>query len=186
MQRDDSGHPHTASLLFQSVAGAGLLTGWMACVWGAARGWPMLGPAVVAGLLLLASFRLPDPLRNLGLVAMAGVLGTGLESLLLSAGVYALDRPTATWICPLWITCQWVNVGLALIAFSSTLAGRLHWACLLGLLGGGSSALLAERLGAVHLARPVWGSAALMAAEWSLALPALLWLATRSPYRSAT
>jgi len=169
--------PRLASLLALAV-------GYLACVLGGAREMPMAGPAVVGVILVVQSLRWSRPLQQVGFVATIAVLGTLTESLLLAVGVYVVDPPrSAAVLCPLWVTCQWLNVALAVPDGLAPLARRLPLAAAVALVTAGAAAGLADWLGAVHIPRPLPVRVAAIAAMWAIAFPAMLWFYRNGPYR---
>lgn len=160
--------------------------GWLACVLGAAYDLPMLGPGVVAGLLAMQSFAMRDPLRQIGLVTIVAILGTAIDSGLLHWGVYWTSQPSeSAWLCPLWITALWVNVGTTLHGWLRGLRGRTRAAALLGAVAGPTAYLAADVLGAIRLAIHLELSLLLLAALWAVLLPLLFWIARLPPYNES-
>jgi hypothetical protein len=168
----------TASLKFASAAGA--------CIAGAALGWSWLGPLAVIAWVIAWSFRISDPLRQIGFTALVGLLGTGFESGLMRAGIY-LPRdvlPDAS-VCPLWVMAIWVSLGLIAPAFAPP-----EWRGYVPLAVGG--ALLAPLFylaadsipgAAIHLQRPLWPTLVLLALLWQGLWPGIVWLSQSRWYR---
>jgi hypothetical protein len=152
--------------------------GWFACVLGAARGYPMLGPLVVVLLLGLHLFLTTDRTREVRMIATAGLVGSLLDTLMMRAGMYTFVGHSLTWVCPLWITALWM-------IFATTLHSSLRWlldryvlAALLGAAGGPLSYYAGARLGALTLPSPPEPSLIVLAVVWGMALPGLVWFAT--------
>ena len=107
--------------------------GWAACLWGAANGHPFVGPLVVGVLLAAQSFTMIDARRTVGLIAVVAILGTGIDSTLLDKGLYWAKQPLhGEWLCPLWITAIWINLGTALHGCLAGLGTRYTFVALLG------------------------------------------------------
>lgn len=159
----------------------------MACIAGAAFGFAWLGPVAVAAWLIAWSFRITDPLRQIGFAALVGLVGTAFETSLIAAGVY-LPRGVleGSPICPLWVIAIWVSLGLIAPAFAPP-----DWRGYIPLAGGG--ALLAPLFylaadampgAAIHLKRPLWPTMILLALLWQGLWPAICWLAQSRWYRA--
>lgn len=89
------------------------LSGWLACVVGAAQAAPLAGPAVVAAILLGHAFTLRNPPRELRPVLVTAIVGTLLESTWIAAGAYLpREAMRGTPFCPIWITALWVNAAV--------------------------------------------------------------------------
>jgi hypothetical protein len=157
--------------------------GWLACVLGAAYDMPMLGPGVVAGLLAMQSFTMSDPVRQVGLVTVVAIIGTAIDTGLLRLGVYWLEQSSGSaWLCPLWITALWVNIGMSLHGWLRPLQGRYRATALLGAVAGPTAYLAADVLGAIRLAIHLELALLLFAALWAVLLPILFWIAQLPPY----
>jgi hypothetical protein len=153
--------------------------GWFACVLGAARGAPWLGPLVVLAAAALHLRVARRPLLELYLLLSAAALGLLVDSLLLSSGW--LEYPNGLWLAgfaPYWIVAMWMLFATTLNVSLAWLHGRLVLAALLGAVGGPLSYLAGEKLGGIYLLQPVAALAAL-AIAWAIAMPTLMMLAAR-------
>jgi len=156
----------------------GVNLGWFACVLGAAHGIHWLGPASAAGLLAV-HLALNRPWHTELAVAMVGgAFGFVFDSLLIAAGAYEAER----WLLPppltaVWLVALWVNFALVLNVALGWLQGRWVLAAGLGLVGGPAAYYSGQRLGAVHLASPMWRSLLALGVAWAIAIPLLLWVA---------
>ncbi len=167
---------HAANLL-------GFFLGYAACVWGAAQGRPMLGPLVVAVLLVIRSFRMTDPARQIGLVATVAIVGTLLDSTLAATGLLQFDEALPErWLVPLWVTALWLNLGLALQGLP-TLAGRYLQATAVGVLAGPLWYATAVQAGALLVFWQPAPALALFAALGAVWAPLLVGLGQLPPYR---
>jgi len=168
----------------------GFQAAWLACIGGAGRGYPALGPFAVALWLSVHVARLDGRGRGAGgraverscemrLLASAAILGCVLDGALALGGVIAFPAhagpavPTTPWMVALWA------------AFAATLRHSLDWARRRYALGAVAGALFGplayaagEALGAITLAAPPFGWL-MIAIEWALAMPLLLWLRER-------
>ncbi len=147
---------------------------WLACVLGAARGYPWLGPLAVALFLAVQWWWGFVGRTHRRLILLAMVLGFLLDSCLSALGWYQfLTNPAGAWWAPAWMVALWANFALALPISMSWLRGRLLASAGLGALGGPISYLAGERLGAILLAD---GALWLLAVVWALVVPLLVWL----------
>lgn len=166
--------------------------GWFACVLGAARGVPGLGPGVV-GLFALGHLiaRRRRWEREALLLAAAALVGYAADSALVLAGVLRFP-PQAVLGGPstLWMVALWVNLALTLNGPLGWLRGRYVLAALLGFCSGPLAYLAGAELGAAAVSEPRVIGLGLVGLEWLCAMPLLVWLAEvagrPSPGRGAT
>lgn len=154
--------------------------GWFASVLGAANGLPWIGVAVVSGLLLahlaIMRFRRGEAL----LLGGALLIGWSFDSAIVLMGGLAfpasaqLGGPTT-----LWMAFMWPNFATTLHTSLRWLQGRWALATIFGLIGGPASYFTGMKLGAVALPEPLWMSLLMIAIEWAIASPLLVWLALR-------
>lgn len=167
--------PSTVAVL---VNLAGFQAGWFACVLGAAHGVPWLGPLVAVPVLAwhLATARHPG--RAALLLAVAALVGLGLDTLLIRAEriTFAEGVLLEGW-APYWMVCLWA-------LFASTFEVSLRWlrekpvlAALFGALGGPLAYGAGARVGAATLLEPVWAGLLLVSLIYALATPLLMLLA---------
>ena len=153
--------------------------GWLACVIGAARGLPLLGPAAAAAIVGWYALRAGRPARVLMLAAAAIALGAAFDSTLAALGWIRFAPPAdESWLAPWWMLALWA-------LFSTTLNVSLAWlherpavAAALGAVSGPLAYWAGQGLGALELRAPSAALAAL-ALGWAALLPALLLLARR-------
>jgi hypothetical protein len=165
-------------LVFQAV--------YFACVLGAARGAPGLGPLVAVVLLPVNLVFVADRARELRLWMLAGAVGLALDSALLAAGLIdfpaaARLAPDAGWphaLVPLWILTLWVAFGSLLTSSLAWLGGSVAAAVVFGAVGGPLSFWSGSRLGATELPRD-WASFLALGLEYAVLLPILLRVAAR-------
>jgi hypothetical protein len=153
--------------------------GWFSCVLAAAKGMPWLGPLVVLAVVLLHLKLVAKPFAELKLIGVAMALGLVTDSLLLSSGWLAYAG--GSWIsglAPYWIIAMWALFATTLNVSMGWLRGRYLLAAIMGGIGGPLSYLAGEKLGAMTMSEPTLAIAAL-ALAWSVAMPALMWLAAR-------
>jgi hypothetical protein len=152
---------------------------WFACVLGAANGHPWVGPAVVAGLVVLHLRFVPEPRAESMLLVAAAVIGTAFDSLLVSTGWLAY--PSGQWVeymAPYWIIAMWVGFATTLNVSLNWLKHRPAMAAGFGAIGGPLAYLAGEKLGGVIFTSSAAALVAL-AIGWGLIMPLLMALAAR-------
>ncbi len=156
--------------------------GWWSCVLGAARGYFLLGPALVATLLAVQTWGLPDAIRRHTWrnIAILGAAGTAVDSLNSAFGVLDFHNATLGWLAPLWITALWCHFATVLPALAA-LRSRPWVAGLLGAVGGPLAYAGGARLGAAGLHPEPWISLLTLAIVWGLAVPTMLRLLLTAP-----
>jgi len=160
--------------------------GWFACVTSGARGQPVFAlaaaAAVIAGNLRLQRRCWATETR---LLAQVTLIGVGIESLHLWAGVCTLSgEPHYPWLCPAWLAVLWTMFATLLRGPLVWLKGRYALSALLGATFAAPNYIAGARLGAVTLSSNTLFSVAALMASWSLAMPVMVWLAaTPGPAR---
>lgn len=153
--------------------------GWLACVIGAARGWPMIGLLSVAPIVAMHLRLARQPWREAALLGLCALIGGAYDSLLLATGW--IEYPNGQWIpglAPYWIVALWILFGTTLSLSLQWLRGRVLLAALLGAIGAPLSYLGGAELGAMTLSQPAAAMMAL-AAGWAILMPALASLSAR-------
>ncbi|MEP7208708.1 MAG: DUF2878 domain-containing protein [Casimicrobiaceae bacterium] len=153
--------------------------GWFACVLGAARGTPWLGPVVVAAIVGWHLARATFPGRELALIASAALAGVLFETLLVRAGWVRFDgRTIATGMGPYWMVALWALFATTLNVSLRALHRRPVLALLLGAIGGPAAYYGGARLGALDLVE-LQAALLALAVGWGLITPLLVALARR-------
>jgi hypothetical protein len=157
----------------------GFQVGWLACVLGAARGHVGLG--VLVALLIVAVQLLLNsrPLRMLGLIGLAALLGLVWDTVPPALGL--MQYPAGLWpapFAPVWIVVMWMLFATTLGGVMRSLQQRPWLAALVGAAGAPLAYFGGARLGALSLVRPAPALLA-EAAGWALLLPLLLIAARR-------
>ncbi len=151
--------------------------GWFTCAFGAAWGQPIVGPMVVATLLTLQLPLVPAPGRQVRFIFLGAALGWLLDSALMNAGVLSFGRyGIVLWMCPFWMAALWANFAGTLHLCLSWLRGRYWLACALGVCGDPLAYYAGQRLGSMRLGDNLAVSLAVIAIEWGLVTPALVYL----------
>ena len=169
-------HPLVSFVAFQVC--------WFACVGGAARGLPWLGPLAVAvyaaGHLRTIPYRAART-RQACLLGAAGAVGYAADSVLVLSGVLTfpphavLGRPSTVWMVALWVLQAAILGGVM-----SWMRGRFLLAAAVGAVGGPLAYLAGERLGAAVLGPSHAAAFAAIGVEWALAMPLLVWMEARA------
>jgi Protein of unknown function (DUF2878) len=152
---------------------------WLACVLGAAHGWPWAGVALAMIVIALSVALGAKPRVDAALVAAALFIGFIWDSSMAQLGWIAYAEPgPVPGIAPVWILALWALLAIVLREPLRWLHARLPLAALLGALGGPLSYAAAQRLGACRLVEPTVAGLAL-ALGWAAITPLLLVLARR-------
>jgi hypothetical protein len=157
---------------------------WFACVGGAARGVPWLGPVVVAAYAAAWLRTIPprsERTRQLRFIGLAGTIGYAADSALVLSGVLAFPpHAVLGWPSTAWMVALWVLQAATLRGVMSWLEGRFAWSAVVGAIGGPLAYLAGERMGAAVLGPSRSAALAAIAVEWALAMPCLVWLESRA------
>jgi hypothetical protein len=150
--------------------------GWFACVISAAQGYPWVGTAAAAAIVMWHIWRAAQPQAELNLVFQVVLIGALWDSLLVTLGW--ISYPSGTLLsgaAPHWIIALWALFATSLNLSMRWLKERLGLAVVLGAVCGPLSYWAAVRLGAVEFARPQQAIVAL-SLGWSLIMPLLMLL----------
>lgn len=166
----------TNALAYQAV--------WFAAVIGAGKG--LWWPGVAAAALFVAVQLQQSRERSIDLRLLAAALACGalVDGAMASSGLanFAASSPAFPGGAPLWLLAIWACFALTLRRSMRVLLGRPYLAMAIGAIGGPLAYLGAARgWQAIDVAEPRWQAIAALALAWSLALPALVLLATRLP-----
>ena len=154
---------------------------WFGCIVGAARGGAELGLAAAAIGVVIHLTVIRRGAREAGLLVACGGLGTVFDSAMMRMGAISFPGAAAeAWLCPAWMTALWVAFATLLNVSLTWLRGRPLVAAVLGAIGGQASYYAGQRLGAIQLGQPWMRGIGLVALEWAVAMPLLVWLAARS------
>jgi hypothetical protein len=157
---------------------------WFACVGGAARGVPWLGPLAVAAYVGMYLRTIPSGLartRHAWLLGLAGVVGYAADSVLVLTGVLTFPpHAVLGWPSTVWMVALWVLQAAVLGGVLSWMQKRLTLAAIVGAVGGPLAYLAGGRMGAAVLGPTQAVALAAIAAEWALAMPLLVWLDQRA------
>ncbi|QDU63366.1 hypothetical protein Pan216_42440 [Planctomycetes bacterium Pan216] len=154
-------------------------TAWFACILDAKLGVGWLGVAAVGVVVVLETALVTRRARHLAFLMLVGLLGTAIESTMVSIGAYGFRNPSPIpWLCPLWISAMWVNFATTVEGCLAWLRHHRAWASLLGLLGGPVSYWGGQRMGGMEFH---WGTVPtllVIGLVWAVATPLVFWLST--------
>ncbi len=151
--------------------------GWFACAIGATGGRPPLGPLVVGVLLTLQLLLVSSPGRQSRFLLVATLVGWLVDSGLAAAGVFTFPFGSGlAGLCPLWMAALWANFAGTLHLSLDWLRGRYWLASALGACGGPVAYYGGQRLGALQLSNNASLSLLVIALEWALVTPTLVYL----------
>ncbi len=154
--------------------------GWFACVLGAGMDRPGLGMTCALALIAVHLWLSGAKLRQLALMASAGVLGLTIDTLQLSWGVFYFPHGVIiNWLAPLWVGVLWMQFATILPFSLSWLSHRYWLSAVLGLVGGPLAYYAGEKAAAVEFLSPRTLHFAVLGVVWSVALPALIWISDR-------
>jgi hypothetical protein len=169
-------HPLISFLAFQLC--------WFACVVGASRGLPWLGPVVVAVFAALHLWATPAGRPRAGqawLLGLTAVIGYAADSALVLSGVLSFPpHASLGWPSSAWMVALWVAQAATLTGAMSWLADRYLVGAVFGAVGGPLAYLAGVRLGAAILGPSQSAALVVVAIEWALAMPLLLWIARQA------
>lgn len=150
---------------------AGFYLGWFACVLSAARGQPLLGPAVVAAVLSCHLALSPARGREAVLILVITLTGLVIDSIMLTTGVVRFAASTVVSLA--WFGALWANFA-AILTVSLRWLARAPWIALaLGAVGGPATYYAGAQLGAIGLNDELWISMTALAVEWGVMIPVL-------------
>jgi hypothetical protein len=157
---------------------------WFACVGGAARGIPWAGPLAVAAYVTVHLRTIPsggERTRQAWALGLSGVFGYAADSALVLAGVLRFpSHAVLGWPSTAWMVALWVLQAATLRGVMSWMRGRFALAALIGAIGGPMAYLAGERMGAASLGPSYAAALAVVAVEWAIAMPFLVWLEQRA------
>jgi hypothetical protein len=115
------------------------------------------------------------------MLVLSGVVGYVADSVLVLAGVLRFPPHAALgWPSTAWMVALWVLQAAVLGGAMSWMRGRFALAAVVGAVGGPLAYLAGVRMGAAVLGPTHAVALALIAAEWTAAMPLLVWMEKRS------
>ena len=151
----------------------GFQVAWLACILGAANGFPFIGPVVMATSLIAHYYFISSDRNEVKLIIIFTVFGTFVDSLLTLSGLvtYVGYYVPGSVIAPLWITAMWststVNHSMA------WLKDRLMLAFILGFIFGPLSYLTGQKFGAIQFNTSLINLLIILAVIWGISIPGI-------------
>jgi hypothetical protein len=150
---------------------------WFACVLGATRGWPWLGPLTLLGVVAVGLALSDDRRGEIKLLASAAMLGFLFDTGMTSAGFfYPLPYLLPPPFSPPWLIALWINLAATLNVSLTGLKRQYPLAAVFGATGGPLAYYSGAKLGAV-VTLPGFYDLLALAAGWAGMTPLLIWLA---------
>ncbi|MEM9388194.1 MAG: DUF2878 domain-containing protein [Pseudomonadota bacterium] len=164
-----TGAYRTVALVVEFVAFKAV---WLACVLGAARGQPWLGPAAFAVSALAHVLLVRPPARVWWLVLGLSIGGFLIDSAFAARELlrYAAAVPLEG-MAPIWIVTMWANFALLFGSALGWLHHRYALAAAMGAFGGPAAYLAGRGLGGVTFTADLAVIVAALAIVWAIAVP---------------
>ena len=150
--------------------------GWIACIIGAARGYPWLGLLVVPILFVIHIMLIERrKTRKIFIVALASiVIGFFIDTTLI---IFEMLEPNR-WLMPaplttIWDMMIWANFSLTLDMSLRFLQKRPLSAAFLGAIFAPGTYYAGDRLGALNFSEPVFSGLLWIGVLWFFAMPGL-------------
>lgn len=129
---------------------------------------------LVMFLLLLHVLFHQEPLIELSIIFLLGLIGYCIDCVLTLVGVFRFEQVQG--ITPLWLLFLWFAFCATLRQSLSFLGNRKYLAVFAGACGGSFAYFAAAKLGAVEFGFPFLTTATLIALIWSVLFPLFLWM----------
>jgi len=169
--------PPTPLLAWNIIA---LNVGWFACVLPAIGGMPWVGPISVALLIAIHLYLVPARRRELALIGAVGAFGYVADSIATVLGVFAFPDPAQLGgPSPIWMVALWCNFATAPALALYWLAKRPVLAAACGAIGGPMAYFGGMQLGGMMTPAGTGTMLAVVAVEWAIATPLIMWAAVR-------
>ena len=150
--------------------------GWLACIIGAARGYPWLGLVVVPILFVIHITMIErHKIGKIFIIALTTItIGFFMDTTLIIAGMLEPNR----WLMPapfttIWDIMIWANFSLTLDMSLRFLQKRPLSAAFLGAIFAPGTYYAGDRLGALNFSEPVFRSFIWIGVLWFFAMPGL-------------
>ena len=153
---------------------------WFVAVLGRERLVPLAFALVAVHLALCR-----DRPREIALVLLVTAVGVATDAALTLGGVFAFDPRPSPLPIPLWLLAVWLAFAGTFRHALAPILRRAPLAIALGVVGGPSSYLAAERLGAVSLPEGALFTALVLAPVWAALMALFVAIARRTPRPAA-
>lgn len=151
--------------------------GWVSAVFGGANEMALVGTAIVLVAIGIHLFVVAEPSREFMLIALVGLIGLSVDSILVAAGWLTYSSGTiVSGLAPYWIVAIWMLFATTLNVAFRWLQNRLVLAAAIGAISGPASYYAGSRIGAVEFTEFTPAIVAL-GLSWMILFPAFLMLA---------
>lgn len=151
---------------------------WTVAMFGSGKPWWWAAPALIA-LSMVGQLRFsPSPRREASLILAGAFLGTSLDWLGASRGLFHYCSGSRAQFLIVF-SMLWVNFGTSLRPSLRWMWRRPALAAALGAIGGPAAYWVGSRIGAISFAEPEWKGLAWVAAQYGVLLPAWMLAADR-------
>lgn len=151
---------------------------WWGCILGAAKDLTYLGPAMMIIFLIVHYFLFVTDIRELYLVAIFGVIGTLIDSLMFLSGsfIYSGSYTPDIFVAPLWITAMWAGFSATVNHSMSWLKGKWLLMVVAGIVFGPVAYFTGEKFGAIEFHLSFLSSVIVIAIVWGLSMPLIYYV----------
>tara|TARA_B100000809_G_C14843809_1_gene425760 strand:- start:31 stop:549 length:519 start_codon:yes stop_codon:yes gene_type:complete len=151
---------------------------WWGCILGAAKDLTYLGPAMMIVFLIVHYFLFVTDIRELYLVAIFGVIGTLIDSLMFLSGsfIYSGSYTPDIFVAPLWITAMWAGFSATVNHSMSWLKGKWLLMVVAGIVFGPVAYFTGEKFGAIEFHLSFLSSVIVIAIVWGLSMPLIYYV----------
>jgi hypothetical protein len=151
---------------------------WWGCILGADKGLTYLGPVMMIIFLIVHYFLFVTDIRELYLVAIFGVIGTFIDSLMFLSGsfIYSGSYTPDIFVAPLWITAMWAGFSATVNHSMSWLKGKWLLMVVAGIVFGPVAYFTGEKFGAIEFHLSSLSSAIVIAIVWGLSMPLIYYV----------
>jgi hypothetical protein len=152
---------------------------WFACVLSAAALRPAIGITVAAAVVLWHLHSATEPRRELALIAVAVLIGTAFETLLVGGGWVRMPQTLLlASLTPLWMVALWAAFATTLNVSLRALRRRYLLSAMLAGIGAPLAYYAGSRMGALQWTNETH-ALLLIALGWALLTPLLMKSAQR-------
>lgn len=154
---------------------------WYITIYSTAKGYPYVGPPLIAAILLFQLFFLKDRWRHLLVLISISCGGTLLDSILLNTRVviYQGGYAALPWLAPLWITGMWAMFASSLDLSFAFLQNRSTVSAILGFTVVPFYYFAIAKTGVISLERDPIYSYIFIGLIWAAAMPLSFYLARK-------
>jgi hypothetical protein len=129
---------------------------------------------IVLALLLMHMLFHKQPILELQIVLITGLIGYCVDCILTLLGFFRFDDVQG--ITPIWLLFLWFGFCATLRQSLVFFASKQLIAIIAGAIGGSFAYIAAAHFNAVELTQPLLLSAASIAAVWAVLFPLLIWI----------